>query len=385
MAIIDLDAISLADLRERQSAKYQYYDADVIPAWVAEMDFPLAPPVAAALHAAIDRSDTGYRSANGVAEALVDFSARHWDWQVSPGNVVVVPDVLAGLTSTLELLTEPGSAVVLNTPIYPPFFPAIRSVTGRVVVDVPLLEAPDSGFTWDLDALADAFARPDVSAFLLCSPHNPTGSVPSRETLRVVAELAERHDVLVIADEIHAPLTLPGAQHVPYLTVAGPEANAVSLISASKTWNIPGLKCAQVVGTDRTGPRLAKGIPLEVLFGTGHLGVIGGVAAYLEGDEWLAEVLGILNANRRLLVDLLAEHAPLARYAPPEASYLAWIDFRAYDLGEDPAARFLDEARLALSPGPTYGPPGRGFARLNFATSPAILGEIVARIGRVLQ
>jgi cystathionine beta-lyase len=385
MPIIDLDAISTEDLRRRLSSKYQVFDADVIPAWVAEMDFPLAPPVAAALHAAIDRSDTGYRSGIGMADALVDFAMRRWSWEIAPDHVVVVPDVLSGLTQALALLTEPGSAVVLNTPIYPPFFPTISKAAAREVVDVPLIAGADGRYDWDLERMAEAFARPEVGAFLLCSPHNPTGSVPSRETLAVIGDLAAAHDVLVIADEIHAPLALPGAAHIPYLSVAGPDARAVSLISASKAWNLPGLKCAQMVGTDRVASRLSRGVPLDVIYGTGHLGIIAGVAAFRDGEPWLDEVIGILDGNRRLLVDLLREAAPEARYVPPEASYLAWIDFRRYPLGDDPAAIFVKEARVALSPGPTYGPSGRGFARLNFATSPTILREIVSRLGTVFQ
>lgn len=385
MPTFDVDAISLTELRLRQSAKYQAYEADVIPAWVAEMDFPLAPPIARALHEAIDRSDTGYRSGLGIVEALADFAQRRWDWSVDPGQVLVVPDVLAGLTQTLEWLTEPGTSVVLNTPIYPPFFPTVKKVAKRGIVDVPLERAEDGTYRWDLAALEEAFARPDVSAFLLCSPHNPTGTVPSRGVLEAIQALAVEYDVLVISDEIHGPLTLPGAAHVPYLGMVSGDANAVTLTSASKAWNLPGLKCAQIIGSARTAPILQKKVPLDVIYGTGHLGIIGGAAAYREGGPWLDDVVAILDRNRDLVGELLAEFLPRAVYAPPQASYLAWIDFRDYDAGDDPSARFLDEARVALSPGPTYGAGGAGFARLNFATSPAILREIVRRLGGVFQ
>jgi cystathionine beta-lyase len=381
----DVDAISLTDLRQRQSAKYQAYDPDVIPAWVAEMDFPLAPPIARALHDAIDRSDTGYRSGKGMAEALIDFAARRWNWTIESDQIVVVPDVLAGLVQTLEWLTEPGSSVVLNTPIYPPFFSAVKHVAHRGIVDVPLNRSSEGAYSWDLVAMEEAFARPEVSAFLLCSPHNPTGSVPSRDVLETIQALAVEHDVLVISDEIHGPLTLPGATHVPYLSVAAGDAQAVTLTAASKAWNLPGLKCAQIVGSGRTGPVLQRRVPLEVIYGTGHLGIIAGVAAYRDGGPWLDEVVGILDGNRRLVAKLLTEFLPLAGYVPPDASYLAWIDFREYDAGDDPSARFLEEARVALSPGPTFGAQGVGFARLNFATSPAILREIVGRLGGVFQ
>jgi cystathionine beta-lyase len=384
MPIIDVDAIDLTALRERLSAKYQVYPADVIPAWVAEMDFPLAPPVAEALHAAIDRSDTGYRSGQGLADALVDFAERTWRWRLDTGRVTLVPDVLTGLAQALALLTRPGDGVIINPPVYPPFFSTVRDVSGRMLVEVPMAVDERGRYDWDLDALAEAFSRPEVTAYVLCNPHNPTGSVASPSTLGVIADLARTHGVVVIADEIHAPLVLPGAQHTPYLAVAGDQADAVALVSASKAWNLPGLKCAQLVATSATADRMAR-MPLEVTYGTGHLGVIAAVAAYRHGEPWLAEVVGIIDGNRRLLADLLAEHLPAARYVPPDASYLAWIDFRPYGLGDDPAAVILERGRVALSPGPTYGTGGAGFARLNLATSPAILREMVGRIATVVQ
>lgn len=384
MPIFDVDAIDLAQLRQRQSAKYQVYAADVIPAWVAEMDFPLAPPIAEALHAAIDRGDTGYRSGMGVAQALSDFAARTWDWSLDPARVTLIPDVLTGVAQSLAMLTEPGDGVVITPPVYPPFFSTVRDVSRRVVVEVPMAVDADGRYDWDLDAMAAAFARPDVTAFVMSNPHNPTGTVPSRAALRAIAELAAEHGVMVVSDEIHAPLVLPGAEHVPFMSVADDDANAVILVSASKAWNLPGLKCAQLVATGRTRSDLAR-LPMEVTFGTGHLGSIAATVAYRDGGPWLAEVIELIDANRRLLADLLAAQVPAAGYVPPDASYLAWIDFRACGLGDDPAAVILERGRVALSPGPTFGREGNGFARLNLATSPAILTEIVRRIADVVQ
>lgn len=378
MIPFDVDAIDVTSLRERQSAKYRQYPADVVPAWVAEMDFPLAAPIAATLHAAIDRSDTGYRSAEGLAEATLEFAETSWGWRIASERVVAIPDVLTGVAQAIALLTEPGDGVVVNPPIYPPFFSTIRDITGRRIVDVPMAQ-DDEGFRLDLEALAEAFARPDVTAFLLCSPHNPTGTVPSEQELTAVARLAQEHDVAVIADEIHAPLTLPGARHTPYLTVAPEDARAVSVIAASKAWNLAGLKCAQLIGSETTTETIRRRMPLEVTYGTGHLGVLASVAAYREGGPWLAHVIEILDSNRRLLRQLLDEHVPEARYVAPEASYLAWIDLPGW--GEDPAVRILRDARVALNRGPTFGLGGAGHVRMNLATSPAILTEIVRRIG----
>ena len=385
MPAFDVDAIDLSVLRERLSAKYQYFDADVIPAWVAEMDFPMAAPIASALHAAIDRSDTGYRSAAGLADALADFARERWSWQIPTDRITAIPDVLTGVAQALSMFTEPGDSVVVNTPVYAPFFSTVRDIARRVLVDVPMARSQEGAYDWDLDGLEAAFARPEVTAFLMSNPHNPTGSVPSRQSLAVIAELSARYGVTVISDEIHGPLALPGHPHVPFMSVADDDADAVILVSASKAWNLPGLKCAQLVGTARTAETITRRLPLEVTYGTGHLGAIAAVVAYREGGPWLADVVDILDANRRLLADLLAEHLPLAGFVPPQASYLAWVDFRAYGLGDDPAAAFLERGRVALSSGPTYGAGGEGYARLNFATSPAILTEIVRRLAGVFQ
>ena len=203
--------------------------------------------------------------------------------------------------------------------------------------------------------MEQAFSRPDVKAYLLCSPHNPTGSVPSRQTLESIAGMAREHDVVVISDEIHAPLVLPGAEHVPYLSVASDDAPAVALLSASKAWNVPGLKCAQLIGTSHASRLITARMPVDVTYGTGHLGVIAAVAAYREGGAWLADVIRILDSNSRLLADLLEESLPEARHTPPAASYLAWIDLGRYGLGDDPAGVILQRGRVALSPGPTFG------------------------------
>jgi cystathionine beta-lyase len=349
------------------------------------MDFPLAAPVAASLHAAIDRSDTGYRSAVGLADALAGFAHDRWHWDIPHERIIPVPDVLTGVAQAITILTEPGDGVVVTPPVYTPFFSTIRDVTRRKVVESPMARAEDGSYDWDLVSLEQAFARPDVTAFLMSNPHNPTGTVPTPEMLAAIAVLAASHGVTVISDEIHGPLALPGSDHVPFMSVAPDDADAVILVSASKAWNLPGLKCAQLVGTARTGPLIEKRLPLEVTYGTGHLGVIAAVAAYQEGRPWLDDVVSIIDGNRSLLAELLVEHLPRAGYVPPQASYLAWLDLRAYDLGDDPAEAIRDRGRVALSSGPSYGTGGEGFARLNIATSPRILREIVRRMGTVVQ
>ena len=372
----------MANPTGRTSAKWRVYDADVLPLWVAEMDFPLAPPIARALHDAVDRSDTGYRWDAGLPEALAGFAASRLGWHVDPSRVTTIGDVLVAMTEALRHLADPGG-VVITPPVYPPFFSVVTRIVGRDVVEVPLVE----GSQLDLAGLDAAFARPDVTAFLLSSPHNPTGTIHSREALETVARLARAHGVVVIADEIWAPLPLEGREVTPYLTL-GEDLTApdVSLISASKAFNLAGLKCAQMVtGSQATADRLKQRMPVEVTYSASHLGVIAQVAAYTDGDAWLDETLARISANAQLLADLLAREIPAIRYAPPEASYLAWLDCRDLGLGDAPAVIFRERGRVALNDGCEFGTQGRGFARLNLATTPEVLEEAVARMASVTR
>ncbi len=380
MAIDDRD---LANLRERTSAKWRSYGPDVVPAWVAEMDFTLADPIARVLHDAVDRSDTGYRWAEEVPEALAAFAQREWAWSIDSSKVIVLADVMSAIAQAVVHLTDAGAQVVINPPVYPPFFSTVDQVCGRQVRDVPLMEV-DGAYRLDLAGVAEAFADPRVQAYILCSPHNPTGTVHSQSELLAVAELARSHDVVVIADEIHAPMTLTGARHVPFLSVTGDvtDLRAVSCVSASKTWNIPGLKCAQLVGSDSVGDLLRDAIPLESTFGVGHFGVLGTLAAYQQGDPWRREMLETLDRRRRQLCSRLSALGEV-EVTWPEASYLAWVHLPM--LGEDPAAVLLDEAKLAVNSGAPFGAPGIGHVRINYATSEAILDDILDRVGAVID
>ena len=385
MSEFDVDAITLAALRQRTSAKWRVYEPDVIPAWVAEMDFPLAEPISAALYGAIDRSDVGYRWIGELPDSLAGFAGATWGWDINPDHVVVLPDVLTSVAQAIWALTAPGEGVVVNTPVYPPFFSTVRDICGRTLVDVPLLQDRQGRYELDLEGLAEAFARPDVTGYLLCSPHNPTGLTPSAETLTSIAQLALLHGVAVIADEIHAPLAHPGTVHTPFLTVSSDDLNAVSLISASKAWNIAGAKCAQVVaGSQRVMDIMAERVPLEVTYATGHFGVLASIAAYREGGPWLEKVRGLIAANALAVHEHVAAAMPAVRYLPPASSYLGWMDFSDSAIIGDPAEFLLERARVAVSSGPTFGAGGEGFVRLNFGTTPAILAEILERMSRAL-
>lgn len=381
--LVRIDDHDLRELRERTSAKWRFYGRDVLPAWVAEMDFELAEPIAQALHEAVDRSDTGYRWTDEVPTALAEFAGATWNWQIDTESVFVLADVMSAITQALAHLTDPGAQVVINPPVYPPFFSTVSQVSGRVVREVPL-RAKEGGYRLDLDALDAAFADPQVQAYLLCSPHNPTGTVHSIEELQVIADSARRHDVVVISDEIHAPLALPGVRHRPFLAIVNdfPGLRAAACVSASKAWNIPGLKCAQLVATENVVAPLRELIPLEATFGVGHFGVIGTLAAYRDGGPWLAEAISVLDARRTQLREGLSRIGAISM-TWPQASYLGWI--KAPTLGEDPAALLLEEAKLAVNSGVPFGTGGSEHMRINYATSEAIVDEIIVRIGAVID
>lgn len=376
---LGLDEITIERLRERRSAKWTFYEPDVLAAWVAEMDFPLAPPISAALAAAVERGDTGYANlaASGLAEEFAGFASRRMGWSIETEGVITCNDVVGGLTDLLRTITAPGDRVVITPPVYHPFFSLVPEA-GRELFEVPLA----GGRRLDLDGIEAAFAG-GATVLLLCNPHNPTGTVASREELERLAELAAAYDAWILSDEIHAPLTHPGAEHIPFITVSAAAAErGVSLISASKTFDLAGLGCALIVTADGAAREAAENLSFFARH-SGHFGVIAAEAAFAAGDEWLDAVLAVLDANRRLIAELLAERLPRAGYEIPAAGYLAWLDLSGFDLGEDPAPKLLEQGRVALSPGVQFGHGGEDHVRLNFGTSPALVEEAIDRIAAV--
>jgi cysteine-S-conjugate beta-lyase len=380
--------------------KWRAHPDDVLPLWVAEMDVTLAPTVADAIHRAIDIGDTGYPYGTAFAEAVSEFASRRWGWHdLAVARTAIVPDVMLGVVEMLRLLTERGDTVIVNSPVYPPFY-AFTAHDGRRVVEAPL--GRDGRI--DLDALEEAFSRARGSAgrtanlaYLLCNPHNPTGAVHTLDELRGVAERARRFGVRVVADEIHGPLVLPGAQFTPYLSVPGAE-DALALTSATKAWNLCGVKAALAIAGPEAAADLRR-MPEEVSHGPSHLGAIAHAEAFRSADAWLDALLLGLDANRTLLGDLVAEHLPGVRYHRPQGTYLAWLDCRELGFQDaqpleglavvsdlsGPARWFLDHARVALTSGHAFGTGGAGHVRVNFATAQAILVKALSRMGRALQ
>lgn len=373
------DRLDVAQLRDRGSMKWTAYGPDVLAAWVAEMDFPTVPAVDRAVRAAIDRGYYGYPPDDRVT-GLPAATARvlaAGGLRVQPERIRLLPDVLRGIELAIGLYSPAGSPVIVPTPAYPPFLDVARAC-GRPVVQVAMRDT-DAGWCYDLPAI-DAALAAGAGTLIVCNPHNPLGRVFDAAELSAVAEVVESHGARVIADEVHSPLTYAGDVHVPYASLSAvAAAHSVTLVSASKAWNLPGLKCAQVVLTSETDARAWEGLSYVRTQGASTLGVVANLAAYTSGADWLAVTLSYLDGNRRLLADLLAERLPQVRFGLPQATYLAWLDCRALGL-TDPAAFFLDRAKVAVNDGATFGAAGRGGVRLNFATPRPILRQVVDRM-----
>ena len=379
------DSITLDGLRKRRSEKWATFPHDVLPAFVAEMDFALAPPIRDAIDEAVALGDVGYAWSVGVPDAFVRFARARFAWDVDGRSVFAVPDVMAGVAEALQMLTKPGATVVINPPVYPPFFEVIPH-EGRTIVEAPLQEDDTGRWSLDLDGLERAFAG-GAGAYLLCSPHNPVGRMWSEAALRDVIALCERYDVALISDEIHAPLTMPGNAFTSALRLAQ-DRKCIALWSASKAFNIPGLKCAVMVCSDDMREPLRariKSRPDEIESRIGHLGVIATIAAFEYGGQWLDGLLSYLDGNRRHVAELLRDKIPAARCELPEATYLAWIDCRRLPIKGDPAMHFLERGRVALEPGRKFASFTERFVRLNMGTSRAILDEAVARMATALR
>lgn len=374
------DSVPLAWLRRKQSVKWHRPGPDLVPAWVAETDFPVAPAVRRAVLATLDRGDLGYPDWSGHPLAGL-FAARmhtRYGWSPDPGHVRGVTDLIQACQILLSLGTVPGDQVLAHVPNYPPFLASITAM-GRTLVPLPLTPAGTAGWVFDPDALERAAAQPRARLLLLVNPHNPTGRVFTQSELAELAAVALRHDLVIVSDEIHAELAHAPYRHTPIASL-GPEiaARTVTITSAGKAFNVAGLRTA-LAHVGPTALRAAWDRQPPDLFGALNvLGVAATRAAWTDGDPWLAELHQHLLGRRAQLVDRLAG-TPL-RFRPPEAGYLAWIDARAAGLPGDPAAWFREHAALELSSGPDYGPGGEGYVRLNFATTSALLDEIVTRM-----
>ena len=382
-----VSAPNLAELQTHRSEKWRGFPADVLPLPVAEMDFPVAQPIRDLLTQMVAKSDLGYLgSIPELGLGFKKFSAERWNWEVDPLQVRAATDVGVAVVEILRVFTKPGDSILLSSPVYHNFYNWINE-THLNLVDVPFERTGDeSANPWEInwDGIEKAYAS-GLKVHILCSPHNPLGRIYTKEELLRIVALAKRYDVLVISDEIHAPLTYKGKTFTPILSL-GTDAESVSVTvtAASKGWNIAGLKCAIIVSQNQAlNERLAT-MPMAVHYRASLLGGFATAIAFAEGGVWLDSVMENLDHNRHMIKELLNSQLPSVRYHIPDNSYLAWLDLEALNLGDNPTETLLAKGRVAFNAGHTYGKQCSQYVRLNFATSPTIITEAIQRIARAI-
>jgi len=375
------ESLTLEQLRTRTSAKWRFFEPDVLPLWVAEMDVPLAECVIEAVERAMREGDTGYPANNPYGEAHADFAAERFGWNLDPSFSYAITDVMSGVDDLINTLSEPGAPVVTTPPVYGPFDQHVKRL-GRPQIFAQLNDAG----RLDMATLEEAFGQVKTlgkgGVFLLSNPHNPTGVSHTRDELQLAVELANRFGVRIVSDEIHASLQMPGHTFTPILTLDGAE-DAFALTSASKAFNLAGIKAALVIAGSNQKETMTRMKANNVAW-TSHLGVIAHTAAYRGGGQWLDAVLAGLDSNRRFFAEQVATLMPEAKFLVPEATYLGWLDLRAYDVPADPAPLLREKGRVAFSPAEFFGLGSEGHVRVNLATNHAILREAAERTAAVV-
>ncbi len=378
------DAIGIDDLRRAGGLKWSTFP-DTIGAFVAEMDFGIAPPITQALHGAVESGSFGYLPAAQSARLSVacsDWARDRYGWDVDAQDVRPVADVIAGLEMAIRHFSAHGSAVIVPTPAYMPFL-TVPGALGRDVIQLPMA-VQDGRSVYDLDALDAAFVA-GGNLLVLCNPHNPVGRVLDRAELAAIAAVVERYGGRVFSDEIHAPLVYAGSRHTPYASLDAVTAgHTLTATSASKAWNLPGLKCAEVILSNDRDRDLWSQVGPAAEHGAANLGVIANTAAFTAGGPWLDDVIAYLDRNRRALAGLVRDLLPGVAYTPPDGTYLAWLDVRDLDLGAQPAAFFREHAGVAMVDGTLCGDIGRGFVRYNFATPRPIMERTIHAMAQAL-
>lgn len=384
------DAISLPDLYARRSSKWRTFGDDVLAAWVAEMDFAPAEPIRRVLTEMVARHDFGYPSLTdqplqALRTLFCDRMQRQYAWHIPTERVEVLVDVMQGAQIAMMTLSDEGDGVITQTPVYPCFLQDIHDARRRLVLN-PLVQDHRGDYHMDTDQLR-ACIDPRTKLVLFCNPHNPSGRVFTKQELEAVAAIAIERDLIILSDEIHADLIYPGHTHIPIASL-GPEiaARTITFTSATKAFNIPGLRCAVAVFGSETLQDQFNRIPHAVRGGVSSLGLYATMAAWKDGDAWLQELRAYLDINRRRVAEFAREYMSAGLHPTQQATYLAWLDCRHLNVAEQTVGKFfLAHAKVALNEGEAFGPQGRGFVRLNFATSHAILDSILQRMADALS
>jgi cystathionine beta-lyase len=375
----------IIDRRRFESIKWHRYEEEVLPMWVADMDFTSPEPVIEALRERVDHGVFGYGRAPGeLREVIVDRIKRLYDWKVSRDEIMFLPAVVTGFNLVCHATASPGEGVLLQTPVY---FPMLRAPAnaGLTNDEMILTRRSDGRYEVDFDLMEETITE-RTRVFILCSPHNPVGRVFRREELERMAEICLRNDIVICSDEIHADIVLGDNQHVPTASLAPEVAEqTVTLISPSKTYNLAGLKCSvAVVQNPELRARLEATYP-DLIPSTNVLGYRAALAAYAEGQPWLAALLAYLEENLDYLLQRVESDLPGITTVRPEATYLAWLDCRDAPIPGNPHTFFLEQARVAMNDGATFGRGGEGFVRLNFGCPRSMLAEALDRMSEALS
>lgn len=377
----DFDAVH--DRRGTGSSKWSKYPSDVLPMWVADMDFPAAPEIVDAIRNRLEHPMLGYGVARDELRAriILDMKAKY-GWTVEADEIVFLPGVEPGFNMALKAMLQPGDGLLVQTPVYRP----ILNAAGHW--DLVRREAPltptDAGWTMDTDAFAAELAQ--SKAFLLCNPQNPTGKVFTADELRTIAELCRKNDTLIISDEIHCDLLFDGRKHIPIATLSEDAANrTITLMAASKTYNIAGLKTAFAIVRNKAIREKFAASRLGMVDSVNILGLEATLAAFASADGWKAEMLAYIQANRDYLSAEVARRFPGIRLIKAEATFLAWLDCSALGLEGDPQAFFLDNGKVGFSAGSEFGAEYGQYIRVNFGCPRALLTEGLDRMEQALK
>lgn len=373
------------DRRQSDSLKWGLFGNDVLPLWVADMDFTSPPKVIKALHERVEHGVFGYaQESRELKEVITARMDKLYRWKITPDDVILLPGVVSAFNLVCQAVTKPGESILMQPPVYPPFFRAPMYAGARAVYS-PITKDEQGEYQVDLEGFNTA-VEGDTQLFMLCNPHNPIGRVFSREELLGMAEICLRRGLVICSDEIHCDLVFSGYQHIPIASL-DPEiaASTVTLIAPSKTYNIAGLECSALICTNKELRKQIQQARVGLLGGVNLMGITAGLAAYRHGAQWLRDVMKILEGNRDYLLEYIAENLPMIKVSKPEATYLAWLDCRELNLTELPAKYFLEKAKVALNEGVDFGEPGSGFVRLNFGCTRDTLITALDRMAKSLH
>ncbi len=380
-----MDFDKIIDRRNTESFKWNYYDEDVLPMWVADMDFRSAEPIIEALQQRVSHGVFGYGGPpKGLREAITQHLADRQNWDVDPEQVSFISGVVTGFTHAIYSLTDPGDKILIQTPAYPPFL-ASPKMAGREMVINALVQGADGRYEIDFDDFAGKIAG-GVKMFILCNPQNPTGRVFSREELTRMAEICLKHDVLIVSDEIHADLVFSESQHIPIASLS-PEVSemTVTYFAPSKTFNVAGFSTSVYVAQN---PEMRETLSNSMRMLLGHPNILGlhaALAAYRHGQPWLDEALAYMEKNRDYLAKVVNQDLPGIQMAVPEGTYLGWLDCHELKLNVSPHRFFLEHARVGLNDGADFGEAGEGFVRMNFGCPRATLEDGLSRMKSALE